>query len=329
MAGFLAGFAQGWQAESDRIEKRKMFEEELKLKRETTLLELAPKYAASRGFTGGSSGSGGGSGGGLQPKSHYEQWLAGMGVSPDKIATISSKGGATALADFKDFIEDGRDKERPWTPEELDAAADSAIVTVIEGGKVDFTDFVGGFGMTMDSLSPDIRARLDLVGTRPTSVQTDFTYQRSKPLGLEDVSRAEQMITSRAVPYLTERLVAAKERMSGDPEGAMASTQEAAMLEEAVTALENENPVKAIKILQEMDPSIVGGIISGVLENEPRVAQVNLGVWEPIKQSILNPQEGTTPSATPQDNHPIGTILMDPNTGEKIRKTPQGTWEPV
>lgn len=335
MAGFMTGFAQGWHAEKDRIEKRKMFEEELKLKREATLLELAPKYASARvgGFGGGTSGGsdGGTSGGQTLPKSHYEQMLAGYGVSADKIATLSSKGDTTALKTFVDFLESGRDKDYPWTAEEVDAAADTAVISVVEGRTVDFSPLMSRFGMSSSDMSPEGQYMLEQMTQVPGYTKADFTYQRQRPLKREDIDGFINMLDDSLVSVLQREMSVANQAARELPEGAerTAAAQRAASLEGVIAAAEEGNSYTAVQEVLK-DPNLgaemLAGVLNPVLSYDSRLKGLDLGItWNPIKEALLNPEKSASEPPKPKEATGSPSIGDTINwKGKVIQLTPEG-----
>ena len=320
MAGFWGGFAQGWQETGDRIEKRKMFEEELQLRKEETLLTLAPKYVASRNASFGSPSAEGsetetGSGATTATGNiaHYEGMLADLGMDPDHVARISAEGGVKALKEVTDFIQKGADRDFPWTPEEINRVGEVARITVSKGGKVDLTDLVSQLGMSIDELSPETRLGLDLVTTVQPSVEVGIPYQRTRPVALEDVSRAEGLINSRLRSRLTAEQRRLNKAINENPEISAEDSQRLLAVSEALEELKADNPVGALEILP---PDIGEETLRGVLEANPRLMEVNLGIWESLKNPTVEPPQPQTVNEPPPAA--IQALKADPSLANEF-----------
>lgn len=278
MTGFATGFLRGWKAEGDRIEKRKMFEQELKARREEVLLNLAPKLASSRGASGGTSG------GSSRSPDLLMQALSDYGVPDDDIARLAV-GGAPVLEQTIAAIEKAGGPDMPLTPEVAEEVAKAVRFEVKKGGRVDIDEVLSGLNLSMEDLSPEVKTQLDAMLQVPDSVDVVIPYQRTRPVSLEDVGRGEDMINQRLSQQLAMRRAELEQRIASAgelEEGAgEKATQELMKVDRAISALENNNPILAINAIG--DSTIILDALEGVLQNNPRLADANLGVWENYK----------------------------------------------
>jgi hypothetical protein len=266
--GFWSGFAKGWQAEMDRQEKRRMFEEELKQKREATLLQLAPNYLKTwqeNGGAGGSS-SGGGGGGSKDTTGYSADHLSKIlmekyGVSIDKVDSLNELGGRALLDKAVLGL-----SEADWTtPELVNEFLDSAIVIARTSSPFEWDPFLAMAGMKLDDLSPMGQTALQLM-TPSEAAQYDISFTKPVPEYL-DPGKVGQMRNLIALDFedaLRYRLAVAKDAAAEG--GTDAGLVEMGRLDEALKSLEEGNFFGAV--------SSVGGevayeIITGWLGNVP------------------------------------------------------------
>lgn len=299
--GFWSGFAQGWENESERIERRKLFQQELNEKRVGTLAELVTRMGRTRAFGGGSTGDD------ATPTAsaeHYTQVLAARGMSPDDIAKLNAKGGVFGLKAAVDVIEEYNTPENPLTPEHLKRIPDSIIVTQQEVGEQ-----VDPKTIAEQIWGPDFWAGLDPADQQILELQSQqaapgpsvtSTFTPEEPFRQETANQ----VVSAATETLMVDLVDKEEELQTQLANAADEEQKAIVAEQlarvasAKSALENGNIAPGIQIAG-VD------VIGPFLENNPRLKDNPglLGPWKNAAEAYINggvdqTQEALAPEPT-------------------------------
>lgn len=295
--GFWSGFAQGWEAESERIERRKLFQQEQREKRVGTLAELIAKgYGRAAGGVSGAGESD------ATPASaeHYMTALGKYNMSSDDVARINAEGGVYGLKAALDVIQEN---EGMITPELLARIPDAIVVTQREGGQVDartISDSIFGPDF-YGELEPEDQAILELTAAQASQAQAPYvttTLNVPEPVKPETIN---QTVTA-ANNTLMDTLVARQrefERMANDPAN---ETQKEKFIAQAQDMEALQAQVKEGNILPALD--VVGAdIIGPYLENNPQL-KANpelLGSWSTAAKQYLQASE-----------IPVGTVDVDP-----------------
>jgi len=322
MPGFWRGFAQGWHAEMDRQEKRRMFEEEMKMKRETTFLSLAPDLikASGRGL-----GSSGGSGGGSSSDerfsaAHLSKVLMGYGASEEQVRELEIGGGQEALRKAVDTLSE----VEGLTNEGLTQFLDSAIHTVYEVGPYDWTPHLPK-GMTFDDFSPEGQSFLTALTPSGVQRETSFTYQFQKPLSIQEQASMRDLLKEDLQDYLLQRQNEALEAVrAGGEAGLNVSLEDSQAIDNALESLKNGSFYGAIEVLTKRDENFGREFIDKWFEHNPQYAEGYYG-W--AIDNLLNPTEiSLEPSQTATGSVPDATSAI-PETetyaGDDLEQTAQ------
>jgi hypothetical protein len=281
--GFWSGFAQGWEAESERIERRKLFQEELKDKRTGTLAELMTRIG--RPSTAGS-GLGDDATPTASPK-HYEDTLISYGMKPEQIAKLNAKGGVYALSAAVDTIKEYNTADNPFTPEHFERLTDSIIVTQNEGSELNpqtLAEQLYGPDFWAE-LEPDQQMVLEVSaqqGTPAPSVSS--TFIPDEPFRTETAASIVKQANDTLMVDLTAKEEELQTQYSQTQDPVLA--QQLAEIASAKTALENGNIAPGV--------ALVGSeVIGPFLENEPRLKSNTglLGPWKSAADAYLNPDQ--------------------------------------
>lgn len=280
--GFWSGFAQGWEAESERIERRKIFLDEQKERRMGTLAEIMTRRAAA-GLGGG--GSGGGTTGVSDVGSvdHNTSVLSNYNVDPDLIASIAAKG-PKALQLMVDTISETAKNPAALTPTTFQSIADGIVSTVTSGEAYDpkavAAEYIGeDFASSLTE--EDIKILELTAGGGPVN-EVSSTYIPAEPY---DVNKANQIVgaaneTLRGA--IAQELAVVEDQISQLPTDATESqslSDRARDLNTALLELKEGNPVGAI---QAFGQDKAYNIIAPYLEQDPELANAPaglLGVW--------------------------------------------------
>lgn len=306
--GFWSGFAQGWEAESERIERRKLFQQEQREKRVGTLAELISRgYGASAGRVAGAGESD------ATPASaeHYMTALGKYGMSADDVARINSEGGAYGLKAALDVIQEN---EGMITPELLTRIPDAIVVTQREGGQVDARTISDNiFGPDFyGELEPEDQAILELTAAQASQAQAPYvttTLNIPEPVKPETIN---QTVTA-ANNTIMDALVARQrefERMAKDPANA---GQQSVFIGKAKDMEALQAQVKEGNVLPAID-AVGAEIIGPYLENNPQL-KANpelLGSWSTAAKRYL---EGAKVAEQPAQI-PVGTVDVAPDGSE-------------
>jgi hypothetical protein len=294
--GFWSGFAKGWEAESERIERRKLFQQELKDKRAGTLAELVTRMGRS-GAT--SAGAGQDATPNLNPK-HLEETLITYGMKPEQIATLNAKGGAYALGAAVDTIKEYNTAENPFTPAHFERLTDSIVVTQNEGTPLDpkaLSEQLFGPDYWA-TLEPDQQMIIELnaqQGAPAPSVTS--TFIPDEPFRQETANQIVDAATETLMVDLVNKEEELQAQFANMPEGDEKAilAQELSQVAAAKTALENGNIAPGI--------AMVGSeVIGPYLENYPRLKENTglLGPWKGAADAYLGGgQDQTQEALTP------------------------------
>ncbi len=294
--GFWSGFAQGWEAESERIERRKLFQQELKDKRAGTLAELVTRMGRS-GAT--SAGAGQDATPTANPK-HYEDTLLSYGMTPEQVAKINAKGGVYALGAAVETVKEYNTAENPFTPAHFERLTDSIIVTQNEGTPLDpkaLSEQLFGPDYWA-TLEPDQQMIIELnaqQGAPAPSVST--TFIPDKPFKQEDANSIVKAATDTLMVDLVNKEEELQTQFASMPEGEEKNlvATELNQVQQAKTALENGNIAPGI--------AMVGSeVIGPYLENYPRLKENTglLGPWKGAADAYLGGgQDQTQEALTP------------------------------
>lgn len=280
--GFWSGFAQGWEAESERIERRKLFFDEQKERRIGTLAEIMNRRQASGG-------GGGGSGGGTTGVSdvgsvdHNTDVLLNYNVDPDTIASVTAKG-PKALQLMVDTISETAKNPAALTPATFQSIADGIVSTVDSGETVDPKSLAAEYlgDDFASSLTEEDVKYLELLSGPTDTNEVSSTYVPAEPY---DVTKANQIIgaaneTLRGA--VAQELAVVEDQISQLPTDATNSQElsdRARDLNTALLELKEGNPVGAI---QAFGQDKAYNIIAPYLEQDPELANAPaglLGVW--------------------------------------------------
>lgn len=293
--GFWSGFAQGWEAESERIERRKLFFDEQKERRMGTLAEIMTRRQASGG-------GGGGSGGGTTGVSdvgsvdHNTDVLLNYNVDPDTIASVTAKG-PKALQLMVDTISETAKNPAALTPATFQSIADGIVSTVNSGETVDPKSLAAEYlgDDFASSLTEEDVKYLDLLAGPTNTNEVSSTYVPAEPY---DVAKANQIIgaaneTLRGA--VAQELAVVEDQISQLPTDAAESqtlSDRARDLNTALLELKEGNPVGAI---QAFGQDKAYNIIAPYLEQDPELANAPaglLGVWgNVVPRSFNSPEE--------------------------------------
>lgn len=316
--GFWSGFAQGWEAESERIERRKLFQQEQRDKRVGVLAELINKgYGRAAGGIPGAGESD------ATPASadHYITVLGKYGMTPEQVGKINSEGGVYGLQAAVQVIQDN---EGMITPELLARIPDSIVVTQRDGGTVNPETLAENlFGPDfMGSLEPEQKAILDLTATQAGVAEpyVTTTFNQPEPVKPTDVNQVIDIANQSLMSQLVAKQREAEERSksAATPEEQAAAIAEASRFEALQTQVENGNVVPAIE-------AVGASVIGPYLENNPQL-KANpelLGPWGGVAQQYLEqlsgPQVGDTDIGPDgQEYRFLGGDPSDPNNWEPI-----------
>jgi len=266
MAGFWRGFAEGWHKEIDRQEKRKLWEEEVALKREGMFAEMMGKRLSTtrRTAAAGSSGRSDGDGG---PSSwnHEAQLLTNYGLPAEAIAQLDQRGGLTALQYAREQLESWPEHIR--TDENIADFLGGIVTTTVPGQTLDWEE--------MDSLAermglkagvPEyMKPMLEQSAEEQATVLVDSTYEPPEALSTEqlkyirdDLSEAPARIAARKVRQLTEASQtdpeALKQRKLWEEIGTLAGEGEYGMMRDLIVDYNtDDNPENDIDLMELRD----------------------------------------------------------------------------
>lgn len=278
--GFWSGFAQGYTAEKDRIEARKQYQDALDLKKKDMVMQIAQRRA-ELGMTGDKSGG--------SSTSAYAASLAGMGVDPDKIARIASEGGPTALKDFRDAVMSAYDPKNPMSPEDLNAFADSTVISVSGGGSVNVDEIANQAGVTLD---PTEKEYFGLMSSAPASTTVLTPLPKAVGASLDDKKSAIAMATDQLGTSLDDAIYQTNAQIAANQDPALAGdlAKRGEELQAAKKALDNGAPGQAI--------SLVGGSALGnIIKDQPSLQNTTFGGgWD----EALKGTTEQAPQAAPQ-----------------------------
>lgn len=307
--GFWSGFAKGWEAESERIERRKLFQQELNEKRVATLADLYPKLARARaGISGVGSGEDATPSAGPASAQHNEDFLLNAGYTPAQIAELNSKGGVYALQAAVDATSKYNKPENPFTDTTRNMVVDSIVVTQAERGEVPSVDEVAemlGMPDLMANLEPDQRAILGLMETEANQPQAPYVSSTftgaPEPIRTEEASQAVNMANQALLAKLAEKK--AESDASGDFETSM-------YIEKEMEAVKEGNVIPGIN-------RVGGEVIGPFLENNPRLkGNVGLlGPWASAAESYLQGGQPVPEAKAPKVYTDRAQIEADVNAG--------------
>lgn len=309
---FWSGFAQGWEAESERIERRKLFQQEQTERRVATLGELIPKFTRGAALGTAATTSGGDD---ATPASsdHLGKLLIKSGATPETVASLNAEGGAYALNAAWEAAQEVQKAGQPLTPELFTRIQDSIVVTATQGEQYDaktIIEMVYG-PEALSEFEPDDLNLLDMqIAAQGSSApQVSSTFNVQEPIKAETIN---QTVTA-ANGTLMNALVARQrefERMAQDPANA---GQEAEFIGRAQDMEALQAQVEAGNVLPAIE--VVGAdIIGPYLENNPQL-KANpelLGSWSTAAQIYLQGgQEAQEPAEIP-----VGTVDTGPDGAE-------------
>lgn len=290
---FWSGFAQGWEAESERIERRKLFQQELKDKRAGTLAELVTRMGRS-GAT--SAGAGQDATPTANPK-HYEDTLISYGMTPEQVAKINAKGGVYALGAAVETVKEYNTAENPFTPAHFERLTDSIVVTQNEGVELNPQTLAEQlYGPDFwSTLEPDQQMILEMgaqQGAPAPSVTS--TFIPDEPFRQETANQIVDAATETLMVDLVNKEEELQAQFASMPEGDEKAilAQELYQVAAAKTALENGNIAPGI--------AMVGSeVIGPYLENNPRLKQNTglLGPWKGAADAYLGGGQDQTQEA--------------------------------
>lgn len=282
MAGFWSGFAQGWEAESERIERRKLFQQEQKERRLSTLGELLPKLKRGAAL--------GGSGGDDATPTSSEQLgklIIKAGGSPEMVASLDGEGGATALNVAWQAIQKVRESGQPITPELFTQIQDSIVVTKRQGQALDLDALLDQmYGPEFSSsLSPDERMLLEMqmeAAQGSQEPEVGSTFIPPEPVKPEEIKSTVELMNSTLMARLADQKAIYDNRsvdinLSSDEQSKAA--EEASKLEAMMKQVEAGNVISAANTYGQ-------DIIGPILQNNPLLAKqpALLGPWAPIAE---------------------------------------------
>lgn len=281
--GFWSGFAQGWEAESERIERRKLFQQEQTERRAATLGELLPKFVR-----GGALGAAAGGSDDATPASadHYITALGRYGMTTEQVAKINSEGGVHGLKAAVDLLNENQEN---LTPELLSRIPDAIIVTQRETGTVDpkaVTENIFGPGV-WEQFEPEQRALIELQAeslSQPAEPFVTTVLPTPKPINSEVINGTVKAANDTLMVELAARKAEADQMAASteDPDQKGMALMEATRLEGLMTQVQEGNPLPAI---QEVGQDIIGPY----LENNPMLKQnpAVLGPWKFAAEAYL------------------------------------------
>lgn len=316
--GFWAGFAKGWEAESERIERRKLFQQELNEKRVGTLAELVTRMG--RSSTAGSGLGDDATPGTSSPSSaqHYEKVLLNYGMEQDDIARLASEGGVYGLEAAVKTIQEYNTPENPFTPEHFKRLPDSIIVTQGEAGaRVDpktVAEQLWGpdFWAEIDPADQKI-LELTAAGSAPAPSVTS-TFLPDEPIrqdvANQIVDSANETLMADLTDYADQAMAELSQVEPGSEEYARVA-QRAEQAQAALEALEAGNINPGI--------ALVGAeVIGPYLENNPRLKENPglLGPWKGAAEAYLNPPDQTAEAfSTPKEYPDLESVQADIDAG--------------
>ncbi len=278
--GFWAGFGQGWQAESDRIERRKLFMDEQKERRKEMILDLAIR-------TGGAGLGGRASGTDAEdttpnPNAVMES-LVNLGVAESAVARVMSEDptGQAGAALIKE-LEKRADPNIPFTPEFATSIAENYVIDVQQGQATDWDSVFATYGID----DPEMAAALGNIP--PKNVVTTYPGKiPNKPLTQSEINQGIQNLNDTLLTKLYEGKAYWDQYIDSNPEAA----DKASEFQLAIDSIEkNKNPAPG--------RALVGGeMMQALVENDHRFAEVNLGPWGNISQYQEQAPTETQPAA--------------------------------
>lgn len=307
--GFWSGFAQGWEAESERIERRKIFQQEQSERRVATLGELIPKFTRGAALGTAATRSGGDD---ATPASsdHLGKLLIKSGASPEMVASLDAEGGAYALNAAWEAAQEVQKAGQPMTPELFTRIQDSIVVTASQGEQYDaktIIEMVYG-PEALSEFEPDDINLLDMqiAAQGSPAPQVSSTFNVQEPIKAETIN---QTVTA-ANGTLMDALVSRQreyEQMAKDPANA---GQQAVFIGKAQDMEALQAQVKEGNVLPAIE--VVGAdIIGPYLENNPQL-KANpelLGSWSTAAQKYLQAGQET-------QEVPVGTVDTGPDGAE-------------
>lgn len=264
--GFWAGFYKGWTEEGDRIEKRKLIQQELNDKRK----EMAFKLAIMRKERGDADKSQN------EAFQHSAAVLKQFGVSDDRIAKLSTEGGAQALSALSDAIQKTHDPlKSPLTPEIVNEMADSVVSTTVAGKKVYAEDILDEFGITVDPMEEQM---LELSLSTPAQAKSTVAYLPKAPITQDQISEVKKLATVDLEAGLNAKVQEINSRIQSG-EDAVALNEEHRTYTQAIESLKAGDPMTAVNLL--------GYNPMGVyLANNPSLAKATFGLgWDELVKS--------------------------------------------
>lgn len=304
-AGFFAGFAQGWEAESERIERRKLFMEEQKAGRVNTLAELISRRGGSASRSGG--GSGGGEADSPNSADHNMQVLQNYGYTPEQIAKLNAKGPYALQAAVATTQEVAKNKAA-ITPTLFDSISDSIVVTVDAGEEVDPKEFAAQlYGEDFaESMSPEDAAYLGALGSATPTAQVTSTFVPEEPY---DVAKANQVINAanEALKGTLSEKRSEFTRMATDQtldqNDRTLAAEQAAQIGIAMDELETGNAMPGIRL-------VGAEIIQPYLDQDPELRNAPpgiLGNWG----MVIGQEEEAAPQEDPAQQGPqVGDVIQ-------------------
>lgn len=290
---FWSGFAKGWEAESERIERRKLFQQELTEKRAGTLAELVTRMGRS-GAT--SAGAGQDATPNLNPQ-HLEETLVTYGMTPEQIAKLNAKGGAYALGAAVETIKEYNTAENPFTPAHFERLTDSIVVTQNEGTPLDpkaLSEQLFGPDYWA-TLEPDQQMIIELNAQQNAPAPSvTSTFIPDEPFRQETANQIVDAATETLMVDLVNKEEELQTQFANMPEGDEKAilAQELSQVAAAKTALENGNIAPGI--------AMVGSeVIGPYLENNPRLKSNTglLGPWKGAADAYLGGGQDQTQEA--------------------------------
>lgn len=320
MSGFWSGFAKGWEAESERIERRKLFQQELNEKRVATLADLYPKLARARAGVG-TGGTGDDATPSTDPASaeHNRQFLLNAGYTPAQIAELNSKGGVYALQAAVDATSKYNKPENPFTDTTRNMVVDSIVVTQAERGEVPSVDEVAemlGMPDLMANLEPDQRAILDLMETEANQPQAPYVSSTftgaPEPIRLEEANQATAIVEKTMLTLLAQK--------KAEAEALVREATDSGVKEQAVMDADRySKAMEELKAGNTLPAAEIVGIdaIGPLLENNPRF-KTNTGVFGPyahIADAYLQGGQPVPEAKAPKAYTDRAQIEADVNAG--------------
>lgn len=309
---FWSGFAQGWEAESERIERRKLFQQEQKERRMATLGELIPKFVRG-GALGTAASRSGGDDATPASSEHLGKLLVKAGASPEMVASLDAEGGAYALNAAWGAIQEVQKAGQPLTPELFSRVQDSIVVTASQGEQYDAKTVIESIygSEVLSEFEPEDINLLDMQiaaqGGNAPEVSTTFTVQ--EPIKAETIN---QTVTA-ANNTLMDALVSRQREYEQMANNAIDEEEKASFLTQAQDMEALQTQVKEGNVLPAID-AVGAEIIGPYLENNPQL-KANpelLGSWSTAAQQYLQGgQEAEQPAQIP-----VGTVDVAPDGSE-------------